>query len=322
MQLSNNIGTIKGLSSQTYDSIKREADRIDVACKKLMTDHGAKTLKEYAESIANTFPDEEKNRILNLLKAFEDTDVFLSNASTVLTGVLATAGGLRFVSGSSKLLIEVLSEGIFRAEFARGFHLFVTGEIKEGTRIMQGVTRWARQHYEYLGELAPAARSARAIRVLRVFNSVLEFIAKWAFIIDIAVLFVQYAAEEEQRTQLRKATHDFFCQRFNLQTQFDQFRTTQVLYTRLSGFIETKKVLESTPHMDQTAKDQAVAALGDGLMTSYENDMKAITDDVVWRECEGYDKLDTDVYTAEDPNLEEVKRWLKEQETKSATEPK
>lgn len=69
---------------------------------------------------------------------------------------------------------------------------------------MRGVARWARNHYEYLGELAPAARSARAVRVLKVFNSVLEFVAEWAFVLDIAVLFIQFNVEQEQRTQLRR----------------------------------------------------------------------------------------------------------------------
>lgn len=101
------------------------------------------------------------------------------------------------------MLIEILSEGMFRAAFAHGFHLFVTGAVKEGTRVMRGAARWARNHYEYLGELAPAAHTARAVRVLRVFNTVLAFIAKWAFILDIVVLFVQYRIEEQQRTELR-----------------------------------------------------------------------------------------------------------------------
>jgi hypothetical protein len=69
---------------------------------------------------------------------------------------------------------------------------------------MKGVTNWARGHYEFLGELAPATRTARVVRTLRVFNAVLEFIAKWAFIIDVAVLFMQYHVESEQRDQLRK----------------------------------------------------------------------------------------------------------------------
>ena len=101
------------------------------------------------------------------------------------------------------MLIEILSEGMFRAEFARGFSLLVSGSIAEGTRVMRGVARWARNHYEYLGELAPATRSARAVRVLRVFNTVLEFVAKWAFVLDIVVLFLQYKVEEEQRDKLR-----------------------------------------------------------------------------------------------------------------------
>lgn len=78
----------------------------------------------------------------------------------------------------AKKLIEILFEGIFCAEFARGFRLFVTGQVEEGTRIMRSIALWARNHYEYLGELAPAVRSARVIKILRVFNTVLEFIAK------------------------------------------------------------------------------------------------------------------------------------------------
>lgn len=101
MQLSNNIGAIKALSAKSYDTMKQEAEEIDTLCKDLMKQHGAKTLKEYAESIANTLPDDEKNRVLNLLKALDDTDVFLTNASAVLGGVLGAAGGLRFASGSS-----------------------------------------------------------------------------------------------------------------------------------------------------------------------------------------------------------------------------
>ena len=102
------------------------------------------------------------------------------------------------------MLIEILSEGVFRADFARGFCLFVTGSVKEGTRVMRSVTKWARNHYEYLGELAPAARPARAVRVLGVFNTVLDFIAKWTFIADIVVLFLQHNIEEQQRAELRK----------------------------------------------------------------------------------------------------------------------
>ena len=105
---------------------------------------------------------------------------------------------------TAKKLIEILSEGMFRAEFARGFRFFVTGSVKEGTKVMRGVSKRARNHYEYLGELAPAARAARAVRVLRVFNTVLEFIAKWAFILDLAVLFLQFHIEEQQRVELRK----------------------------------------------------------------------------------------------------------------------
>ncbi|KAK0628234.1 hypothetical protein B0T17DRAFT_652141 [Bombardia bombarda] len=197
----------------------------------------------------------------------------------------------------------------FERDWSSRLPLALQARILVAFRLVQGLSleRLEEDQEEtYLGELAPAARSARAIGVLHVFNSVLEFIAKWAFVIDIAVLFVQYAAEEEQRDQLRKATHDFFCQRFSLQTRFDQFKTTGTLYTSLSGFIKTKGILESTPGMDQTTTDTAVAALGDSFMTTCEN-----------REYEVYDKLDTDIYKAEDPNLEEVKRWLKEQETKS-----
>lgn len=194
-------------------------------------------------------------------------------------------------TNAAKMLIEILSEGIFRAEFARGFRLFVRGELREGTRVMRGVARWARNHYEYLGELAPAARSARAVRVLKVFNSVLEFVAKWAFVLDIAVLFIQFEVEQEQRTQLRRyfgaclqdlsafvmlnyfsAIHDFFCQRFSVQMQFDQFTATSGLYTQLRGFVQTKSILEKTA-MPQTAKDEAVTALGDGFMNTY-NDVR------------------------------------------------
>ncbi|KAI8207658.1 hypothetical protein KHU50_009524 [Colletotrichum sp. SAR 10_65] len=316
MQLSNNIGAIKALSAKSYDTMKQEAEEIDTLCKDLMKQHGAKTLKEYAESIANTLPDDEKNRVLNLLKALDDTDVFLTNASAVLGGVLGAAGGLRFASGSTKMLIEILSEGIFRAEFARGFRLFVRGELREGTRVMRGVARWARNHYEYLGELAPAARSARAVRVLKVFNSVLEFVAKWAFVLDIAVLFIQFEVEQEQRTQLRSAIHDFFCQRFSVQMQFDQFTATSGLYTQLRGFVQTKSILEKTA-MPQTAKDEAVTALGDGFMNTYNDNMAKITDDKIWQECEDYDKLDTEVYKADDPDLAEVKRFLEEQSKKN-----
>jgi hypothetical protein len=37
----------------------------------------------------------------------------------------------------------------------------------------------------------------------------------------------------------------------------------------------------------------------------------------VWKECEAYDKLETAVYTKEDPDPPEVKRWLKEQADKN-----
>ncbi|KAK4450841.1 hypothetical protein QBC34DRAFT_401704 [Podospora aff. communis PSN243] len=131
---------------------------------------------------------------------------------------------------------------------------------------------------------------------------------------------MQFTAEAAQRDELRKAVHDFFRQRFNLQTQFGQFKATQTLYTQLSGFVTTKLILESSVGMDQKAKDTAIIALGDNFMTTYDGDMKKITDEVVWKECEVYDKLETDVYTAEDPKLPEVKRWLKEQDDKTHEE--
>ena len=45
--------------------------------------------------------------------------------------------------------------------------------------------------------------------------------------------------------------------------------------------------------------------------------MDTITDDTVWKECEDYDKLDTEVYKSADPDLTEVKRWLDEQSKKN-----
>ena len=102
MQLSNNIGTIKGLSAQTYDQISKAEGHIDTIRDEMMTKHGFKTLKEYADSIAATLPDQERDQYLNLIKTLQDSDVFLAKASSVLTCVLGTAGGLRFFSGSSK----------------------------------------------------------------------------------------------------------------------------------------------------------------------------------------------------------------------------
>lgn len=103
MQLSNNIGVIKGLSAQSYDTMKQEADHIDSECQEMIKKHGAKTLKEYAESIAKTLPDAEKRAVLKLLEALQDTDVFLAHSSGVLMGVLGAAGGgLRFISVSGE----------------------------------------------------------------------------------------------------------------------------------------------------------------------------------------------------------------------------
>jgi len=82
----------------------------------------------------------------------------------------------------------------------------VGGEVKEGVRVMRGVARWAKIHYEFGAE---AGRVAKAARVLRVFNTALEFVAKWAFIVDIVVLFVQYEVEEQQRDELRKYVGTF-----------------------------------------------------------------------------------------------------------------
>lgn len=45
--------------------------------------------------------------------------------------------------------------------------------------------------------------------------------------------------------------------------------------------------------------------------------MAKITDDKIWQECEDYDKLDTEVYKADDPDLAEVKRFLEEQSKKN-----
>lgn len=67
---------------------------------------------------------------------------------------------------------------------------------------MRGVARWARQHYQFLGELT--SKTARAVRVLRIFNTVLEFVAKWAFVLDIAVVFTQFTVEVAQREQMIK----------------------------------------------------------------------------------------------------------------------
>lgn len=44
--------------------------------------------------------------------------------------------------------------------------------------------------------------------------------------------------------------------------------------------------------------------------------MAKITDDKIWHECEDYDKLDTEVYKTDDPDLAEVKRFLEEQSKK------
>lgn len=67
-----------------------------------MKKSGFKTIQELSDSIAATLPDSERDQYLNLMKALQDTDVFLGNASSVLTCVLGIAGGLRFFTGNGE----------------------------------------------------------------------------------------------------------------------------------------------------------------------------------------------------------------------------
>jgi hypothetical protein len=114
--------------------------------------------------MANTPPDDGMKAMLSVLKSFEDTGVFLYKALGMLGGILGAAGGLRwFAWGTSKIytphpgirsrrnkilmvltgtiariLMKVLSEDIFRAEYNRVFTLFVTDSVREGAQLMSG----------------------------------------------------------------------------------------------------------------------------------------------------------------------------------------
>ncbi|KAG7006582.1 hypothetical protein G7Y79_00014g037570 [Physcia stellaris] len=297
-QLSNNIGTVKGLCAQSYTRISTQAGHIDEIRDKMMKKSGFKTIQELSDSIAATLPDSERDQYLNLMKALQDTDVFLGNASSVLTCVLGIAGGLRFFTGNARLVISVCGEGIFRAEFARGFKLFATGQLQEGTRVMRGVARWARQHYQFLGELT--SKTARAVRVLRIFNTVLEFVAKWA------------------------AIHDFFCDRFSVQMQFDQFKQTEALYTAWYAMASSYDTVNSDDDdnigLTPEQKAKILNKQGQTYMNDHEKNLASITDAVVWEECATYDRLTAGVYHGDDPNLAEVQRFLAEQAQKNPDE--
>ena len=67
---------------------------------------------------------------------------------------------------------------------------------------MPGVAKWAEFHHEHFGE--GAVRSTRVVRVLRIFNTVLEYVAAAALVVDIAALIIQFKNEEQQRTKLRE----------------------------------------------------------------------------------------------------------------------
>jgi hypothetical protein len=100
MQLSNNIGIIKGFCAQTYEQISKSEDHIDIIRDQLMKQHGFKTLDEYAQSIANTLPDEDRKRLNHLLQTFKDADKLFAKASSILMAVMGSAGSLLFVSGT------------------------------------------------------------------------------------------------------------------------------------------------------------------------------------------------------------------------------
>jgi len=296
--LANDIGSIQ---QEVLDAIAREDAKnvqINVTLNQLLAKNNLKTIDEMKEKVMQSLTPEQR-------QAFEDLVNKMKNHDSQVDKILDASFMIGFISGLSALLVPriytLLNTGALSCGInlvARGFARMLRGAFAEGVELMRAGIRAGRV---LAGNAALGADASRFIRFFRAAAKVLSIVS---IVLDAVVLIYQAIEGAKQRDALREGILELFSRRQNCKTLEGQIFNAESYQGEVQGYLIVADTLAPGP-----ARDQALAAISDNIITHVKEGLAVITDQWVWDKLHEQDK-NGNAWTDEDPSLQRALDWI------------
>ncbi|KAK5997588.1 hypothetical protein PT974_02951 [Cladobotryum mycophilum] len=280
--IQSNMEINKNVSS---DQLKTSEEKVDAVLEKLQL----KSTKELQEKLAQTLPEDVKQKYLDLVSVFEK-DVADDTQIIDIVGLILSSAGVVSVT---TVAIEFVTTG----KLAAGINCLLRALIY-ASKDIEAAEKFLKMGITIVESLSKEVEvGEKALKVMRFVKTAGTVIAVIGVFIDAIIIVIAAIKGAEQRKDLQDAIHDLSFRRLTARAITDMGAIySQFISALYDGVIDMKYGDDPTNKIKEVCSD-------------IKNKLDKLTFDHVYTEVTDLDKKEPSSWTDEDPSETSLKSW-------------